>query len=133
MNHFSFSVRVYYEDTDAAGIVYYANYLKFAERARTEWLRSVGGEQEKLRREQGLGFVVARAEVDFKKPARLDDLLSIETSLQQVGKVHMTMQQKVKKDDAILVELLVKIACVSESGKPAAIPEQLLQALSAVT
>lgn len=123
--------RVYYEDTDAAGIVYYANYLKFAERARTEWLRAVGFEQEKLRREQGLGFVVAHVEATFKRPARLDDLLTIETSLQQVGKVHMSMRQTVKKEDAVLVDLLVKIACVGGNGKPAAIPEPLLHALGA--
>lgn len=129
MKHFSFPVRVYYEDTDAAGIVYYANYLKFAERARTEWLRKIGFEQETLWAEAGLGFVVAHLEVDFKNPARLDDLVSIETSLQQHSKVHMTMRQILKKGDATLVNLSVKIACVDKNGKPARIPEQLLHAL----
>ncbi|MFO1241602.1 MAG: tol-pal system-associated acyl-CoA thioesterase [Rickettsiales bacterium] len=127
---FSFQVRVYYEDTDAAGIVYYANYLKFAERARTEWLRAVGFEQEKLRAEQGLGFVVAHLEADYKLPARLDDLITIETSLQQHSKVHMTMRQILKKGDATLVILSVKIACVDKNGKPVRIPEQLLHALA---
>lgn len=130
MNHFSFPVRVYYEDTDAAGIVYYANYLKFAERARTEWLRAVGFEQEKLRAESGLGFVVAHLEANYKIPARLDDLITIETSLQQHSKVHMTMRQVLKKGDTTLVELGVKIACVDKNGKPARIPEQLLHALN---
>lgn len=122
-------IRVYYEDTDAAGIVYYANYLKFAERARTEWLRKIGFEQEKLRAEQGLGFVVAHLEAEYKIPARLDDMIAIETSLQQHSKVHMTMRQILKKGDATLVDLSVKIACVDKNGKPVRIPEQLLHAL----
>lgn len=132
MAGFSFPIRVYYEDTDAAGIVYYANYLKFIERARTEWLRSAGFEQERMRLEERLSFVVARVEAEYKRSARLDDLLTIETSLQQVSKVHMTMRQKVKKKDVILVDCLVQIVCVNHSGRPVAIPERLLQALNAV-
>src|ERR1700727_2691665 len=87
--------RVYYEDTDAAGIVYYANYLKFAERARTEWLRESGFSQSQLTAQEGIFIMVRRCSIDFLAPARLDDLLEVETHLKDCGKVRMTMQQSI--------------------------------------
>ncbi len=121
-SHF-FSVRVYYEDTDTAGIVYYANYLKFAERARTEALRLSGINQSDLLSEQKIGFVVRRCVVDFFKPAKLDDLLTIETKLHDISRVSMNMRQSIKRDKEILVELEVKLAVVGDDMRLAKLPE----------
>ena len=120
--HF-FPVRVYYEDTDTAGVVYYANYLKFAERARTEALRLSGINQSDLLAEHKIGFVVRRCVVDFFKPARLDDLLTIETKLHDISKVTMNMHQTIKCDKEKLVELEIKLAVVGENMKLAKLPE----------
>jgi len=119
--------RIYYEDTDSGGVVYYANYLKFAERARTEWLRSLGFEQTKLASEQGILIVVRRCEVDFLKPARLDDEITIESQLQEISKVRMTMRQIIRRAEETLVELKVELACVSPSLKPTAWPAALIE------
>jgi acyl-CoA thioester hydrolase len=124
---FEYKTRVYYEDTDAAGIVYYANYLKFAERARTEWLRGLGIEQDKLMREQGVGFVVKRVECDYISPARLDDLLTIGSTVQDVRKVGLTMEQRVLRGEVLLAKLRVDIVCVDARAKPKALPEKLNQ------
>lgn len=124
-----FPVRVYYEDTDTAGVVYYANYLKFAERARTEALRSAGIEQSDLFSEQKIGFVVRRCVVDFFKPAKLDDLLTVETRLHDVNKVSMNMQQSIKLGKGVLVELEVKLAIVDSNMKLAKLPEFVRNAL----
>lgn len=117
--------RVYYEDTDAGGVVYYANYLKFAERARTEWLRAKGFGQEQLRREEERLIVVRRCEIEYLAPARLDDQLVIETNLHEVGKVRMTMRQAIKRAEQTLATLTVELACVDISGKPARWPKLL--------
>src|ERR1700691_3336819 len=93
----TFPIRVYYEDTDAASIVYYANYLKFAERARTEALRLSGIDQSDLMREQKIGFVVRKCTCNFLKPAMLDDLLTIETRLDDINKVSMQMRQTIRR------------------------------------
>ena len=131
-HRFFFPIRVYYEDTDAGGVVYYANYLKFAERARTEWLRTLGISQEAVLREQGVGFVVTRAEIAYKKPARLDDLLWVETHLQEIRKVRMSMRQFIRVDDVLVAELSVDIACVDGSFAPARIEGKLREALTQI-
>lgn len=125
----TFPVRVYYEDTDAAGIVYYANYLKFAERARTEALRLGGIDQSDLLREQKIGFVVRRCEIDYLKPARLDDPLTIDTILHDISGVSITMKQTVRRGDEILVVLDVKLVCVGAEMKPVKIPELVRDAM----
>ncbi len=125
---FSFPIRVYYEDTDTAGIVYYANYLKFAERARTEWLRDIGIDQQVLMKTQGIGFVVRRAECDFIAPAILDDYLTIKTRIEDIRKVRMTLTQTVWRKEEKLVEIRVEIACVNTQRKPQGLPEKLLAA-----
>ncbi len=117
-----YPVRVYYEDTDAAGIVYYANYLKYAERARTEMLRDLGTENARLMKTEGLGFAVRRCGVDFFKPARLDDLLSVETRLIDIGGASVVADQRVKRDNAELVRMELKLACLSLDGRPARLP-----------
>ena len=117
-----YPVRVYYEDTDAAGIVYYANYLKYTERARTEMLRDLGAENARLMKTEGLAFAVRRCEVDFFKPARLDDLLSVETRLIDIGGASVVADQRVKRDNAELVRMELKLACLSLDGRPARLP-----------
>ena len=117
-----YPVRVYYEDTDAAGIVYYANYLKYAERARTEMLRDLGNENARLMKTEGLAFAVRRCEVDFFKPARLDDLLSVKTRLIDIGGASVVADQRVKRDNAELVRMELKLACLSLDGRPARLP-----------
>lgn len=128
MKPHQFTTRVYYEDTDAGGVVYYANYLKFAERARTEWLRSRGFEQEAMRQEKGLAIVVRHCSADYLAPARLDDQLVIETRLHEMGKVLMTMQQVILRGAKPLVELTVRLACINSSGKPVRWPKDLTDA-----
>lgn len=125
----TFPVRVYYEDTDAAGIVYYANYLKFAERARTETLRLAGFDQSELMREQGIGFVVRHATCEFLKPAMLDDLLTIETQLTDISRVSMAMRQTIRRGGETLVTIDVKLAVIGARRKPVRLPEAVRKAM----
>jgi acyl-CoA thioester hydrolase len=122
---FVLPVRVYYEDTDAAGIVYYANYLRFAERARTELLRSLGWGQRELMVSPGLAFAVRSCAAEFLKPARLDDRVDVWTRIREVRGASMTADQIVRKGDADLVRLRVRVACVSSAGRSARIPAAL--------
>lgn len=122
----AFPIRIYYEDTDAGGIVYYANYLKFAERARTEALREAGFNQSALRDEQSVLIVVAHCSIDYRKPARLDDELTVYTRLHELGKVRMTMHQEIHRKNEVLVQLVVKLACLNaDLGKAAPWPDFL--------
>jgi len=130
MSAHPFPIRVYYEDTDAGGVVYYANYLKFSERARTEALREIGIEQQALMSEHDIAFVVRRCEVDFLKSAQLDDLLTIETTLVKLTRVSITMNQTIKRGHETLVKLNVKIAVVSSKKSLAKLPEFVHKALS---
>ena len=124
--------RVYYEDTDAAGIVYYANYLCFAERARTEILRLLGVSQARLRAEEGLAFAVRRCAVTYHRPARLDDLLIIRTWVTAMTRVQVTMRQAVAgaADGRAIAELDVQIVCIDDDGRPARIPQALTGAFT---
>lgn len=105
-------VRVYYEDTDAAGVVYYANYLKFCERARTEWLRAMGLNQKALIDTRRLAFVVARVEADYLRGAELDDALHVFSSVSEVGAASILFRQEIRRADSLLFVATVKIACV---------------------
>jgi tol-pal system-associated acyl-CoA thioesterase len=131
---FDWPVRVYYEDTDAGGIVYYANYLRFLERARTEWLRSLGFEQEVLR-QQGILFVVREISLKYKSSARLDDELSVSVALEKMGKASFQLSQKVYRVGAgsavELVSAFVTIACIDDQSKPRSIPAEIVAALQA--
>lgn len=123
-------VRVYYEDTDAAGVVYYANYLKYAERGRTEMLRTLGIEQQRLRDETGMQFVMAEGEVKYRRPARLDDALIVETALTELGAASVRMRQVIKRgDDVELAHFLAHVACTGPGGKPMRMPDALRDAL----
>ncbi|MDG1287838.1 MAG: tol-pal system-associated acyl-CoA thioesterase [Rickettsiales bacterium] len=119
-----FPIRIYYDDTDAAGVVYYGNYLKFAEHGRTEWLRELAIEQSELREEKGIFFVVRHCAIDYLAPGRLDDELIIETSLLELGNASITMQQDVQRvaDKRLLAQMKVTVVCVNEHLSPARIP-----------
>ena len=123
---FSWTVRVYYEDTDTGGVVYYANYLKFFERARTEWLRSFGLNQDKLAQEEGLIFVVRRALLEFVRPARLDDLIEVTVEPQKLARVYAMLAQEARCGAQLLARAEIQVACLDkESFKPAAMPQVL--------
>lgn len=123
---FVLPIRVYYEDTDAAGVVYYANYLRFCERARTEWLRALGFEQRRMLAEHGLAFVVRALSADYVSSARLDDALTVETRIHKFGRASLVFSQKVLRDAELLFDSLITIACVDTCRKrPAALPTSL--------
>ena len=127
MNPFTFQVRVYYEDTDRGGVVYYANYLRFFERARSEWLRSMGVNQERLAAVEGIGFVVARAEIDFKAGARLEDLLTVTVNMVEKKKTYLWLEQEARREDGqICAAARIQAACVRHKDmRPQALPEVL--------
>ena len=127
---FEHPVRVYWEDTDAGGIVFYANYLKFFERARTEWLRALGIGQQTLREETGGMFVVSETHVKYLQSAKLDDLLRITAQLQTSGRASLTIAQKAWRDDQLLCEGTIRIGWVHvQDLKPARIPSSVLERL----
>lgn len=117
-----FPVRVYYEDTDAGGIVYYANYLKFAERARTEMMRAAGSTHSDMVNQLGRSFAVRRCEVDYLGPARLDDLLEVETRVLDLGGATVDAEQVVTRDGAALVRIRVRLACITAAGRATRLP-----------
>jgi acyl-CoA thioester hydrolase len=126
------SIRVYYEDTDAAGIVYYANYLRFIERGRTELLRTLGHDQNALMKE-GIAFAVRSANVEFLKPARLDDLLLVETGIASLGRAQVTFAQRILRDRELLLDAKIRVACIDPvRGRPIPMPRALHQQLSAL-
>ena len=133
MNTFKFQVRVYYEDTDRGGVVYYSNYLRYFERARSEWLRSLGVNQERLAAVEGIGFVVARAEIDFKAGARLDDLLSVTVKMVEKKKTYLWLAQDARREDGQVCAMArIQAACVRHSDmRPQSIPEFLTARIAA--
>jgi acyl-CoA thioester hydrolase len=124
------AVRVYFEDTDAAGIVYYANYLKFAERARTDMLRECGISHAEMMQRDGLVLVVRRCEIDYFKSARLDDLLSVESEAAKLGGASVELLQRVLRGAEVLAELKVLVVCIGQNGRPHRIPDYVRGALS---
>jgi len=130
-SEFEFTLRVYWEDTDAGGVVFYANYLKFFERARTEWLRALGFEQERLRTELGAMFVVGDTRVRYLSPARLDDQLRVTVRPLKLGRVSMDLVQQAWRGDTLLAESEIRIGCVGASDfRPTRIPAAILQAVA---
>ncbi len=124
-----FPIRVYYEDTDAAGVVYHASYLRFAERARTEMLRLAGINLSKMRDDHGLVFAVRNCAVDYLAPARLDDLVEVCSRLVNLAGASLEAEQIIGRDGAELTRLGVRVACVDSGGRPARIPAALRAAL----
>ena len=127
-----FPVRVYYEDTDLAGIVYYANYLKFIERARSTLVHDVGIDQLEMK-DQGLVFAVKKVEADYIRSAKLNDELSVETKLQQITGAKIIFQQDVKKDGELIFSALVTVVCISEVGKIMRFPAKIRAKLDEIS
>ena len=127
---FRCTMRVYWEDTDAAGIVFYANYLKFFERARTEWLRGLGFGQEALRRDAGIAFVVSETGVRYRRPARLDDLITVTVDVRHLGQASLEIAQEARRADELLADGTIRIGCV-ELGtfRPCRIPNDIRHSL----
>lgn len=131
---FAHTLRIYWEDTDAGGVVFYANYLKFFERARTEWLRSLGFAQEALRAQTGAIFIVSQTTVRYLRPARLDDLLTVTVDVQHAGQASMTVAQVAWRGDERLAEGDIRIGCVdAQTFRPRRIPEPLLEVMARYT
>ena len=131
---FSFPIRVYYEDTDAAGVVYYANYLRYMERARSEWLEALGFPLAAFEREHAVAFAVHRAEIDFLRPARLNDRLAVSVEARGRGACRMVVAQRVLRDDETLVSAEITLACIdSLHWRPARIPAPLACVLPTVS
>lgn len=124
-----FALRVYYEDTDLAGIVYYANYLKFIERARTEWVRGLGVDQARLRAEEGVVFAVRRVEADYLRPAKFDDELVVETRQIAATGARIVLEQDITRLGEKLFVAQVTLVCLTEDGHPARLPLALRQGL----
>ena len=123
-------LRVYYEDTDAAGMVYHANYLKFAERGRSDMLRSLGFGHRRLAHESGVGFAVRRCSVEYLAPARLEDALTVETSLTEIGAATLELRQQVRRGSELLADLTIAVACIGRDGRPRRLPSGLRAALA---
>jgi acyl-CoA thioester hydrolase len=125
-------VRVYYEDTDAGGVVYYANYLKYLERGRTDCLRALGVEQRRLAEETGIAFMVRAIQVEYLRPARLDDELFVTTAIEAQGRAQVTFAQTVRRADTVLLTARVRVACIELArNRPTALPDGLHQKLKA--
>ncbi|ARP96470.1 tol-pal system-associated acyl-CoA thioesterase [Bordetella genomosp. 13] len=132
-DEFLLRVRVYYEDTDAAGIVFYANYLKFFERARTEWLRSLGFNQSELVGQQGRAFVVHSLDMNYRKPARLDDLLTIRSRITRLGRASIHFAQRAERDGELLAEGSIQVCCVDTTQlRPAELPASVHNTLKSI-
>jgi acyl-CoA thioester hydrolase len=117
-----FPLRVYYEDTDFGGIVYYANYLKFIERGRSEWVREMGVDQVAMKQDEGIVFAVRRVEADYHAPARYDDELVVTTEVEAVTGARLIVRQVVERDGEALFSALVTIVAINEAGTPARLP-----------
>ena len=130
MREFRWPVRVYYEDTDAGGVVYYANYLKFMERARTEWLRDLGFEQDRLVREQGILFAVTEVDLRYLRPARFNDALSVTAQVVERRRASLQFGQTVYREDQALCAGRIRIACLDAVNfRPRPLPDRLIEEL----
>lgn len=125
----TFPVRVYYEDTDMGGIVYYANYLRYIERARSDWVRGLGVDQNTMREEEGVIFVVRRVEAEYLKPAKFDDALSVQTVLKAVTGARLVLAQEVVRGADLLFSAEVTVVCVGAGGAPARLPAKIRRQL----
>jgi acyl-CoA thioester hydrolase len=129
MKNFLWPIRVYYEDTDAGGVVFHANYLKFFERARTEMLRAMGYEQDKLIATAGILFAVRSVQVDYLSPARFNELITVSAAVSEAKKASLIFEQVITRGEAILCKGNIRIACVDAATlRPKAIPEHLIRA-----
>tara|TARA_B100001173_G_C15891493_1_gene505834 strand:- start:69 stop:467 length:399 start_codon:yes stop_codon:yes gene_type:complete len=125
MEEFKYKIKVFYEDTDAGGVVYYANYLKFFERARTEAIAEIGLSNKKLLEEFGVLIIVKSCNIDYKKPAKLEDQLEIKSIISSISNSSFKMTQKVFRDDDLLTSSEIHLVIVDKKGKPSRIPDEL--------
>ena len=125
MKHHSMNIRVYYEDTDLGGVVYYANYLRFIERARSEWIRELGIDQIKMRNEEKAIFVVTKIKADYLSPARFDDILTVDTKIKVVSPVRAYFYQNIFREEKVIFKAEVCVTCTSNSGKVLRLPEKI--------
>ena len=125
MKHHSMNIRVYYEDTDLGGVVYYANYLRFIERARSEWIRDLGIDQIKMRNEEKAIFVVTRVKADYLSPAHFDDMLTVDTKIKVVSPVRAYFYQNIFRKEKVIFKAEVCVTCTSNSGKVQRLPEKI--------
>ena len=125
MKHHSMNIRVYYEDTDLGGVVYYANYLRFIERARSEWIRGLGIDQIKMRDEDEAIFVVTKIKADYLSPARFDDILRVDTKIKVVSPVRAHFYQNIFRKEKVIFKAEVCVTCTSNSGKVLRLPEKI--------
>ena len=125
MKHHSMNIRVYYEDTDLGGVVYYANYLRFIERARSEWIRELGIDQIKMRNEEKAIFVVTKIKADYLSPAHFDDTLTVDTRIKVVSPVRAYFYQNIFREEKVIFRSEVCVTCTSNSGKVLSLPEKI--------
>lgn len=125
-----FALRIYWEDTDAGGIVYYANYLKFMERARTDLVQRAGVDQRRLLRDDGLMFPVRRCDIEYLRPACLEDEVIVETAVRKVGGASIDLAQDVLRHDELLTKAHVRLACIDRDGRPRRLPVQVKHAFA---
>ena len=125
MKHHSMNIRVYYEDTDLGGVVYYANYLRFIERARSEWIREIGIDQIKMRNEEEAIFVVTKIKADYLSPAHFDDILTVDTKIKVVSPVRAYFYQNIFREEKVIFRSEVCVTCTSNSGKVLRLPEKI--------
>ena len=125
MKHYSMNIRVYYEDTDLGGVVYYANYLRFIERARSEWIRDLGIDQIKMRNEEKAIFVVTKIKADYLSPAYFDDVLKVDTRIKVVSPVRAYFYQNIFRKEEAIFKAEVCVTCTSNSGKIQRLPEKI--------
>lgn len=131
-NCFTLPLRVYYEDTDTAGIVYYANYLRFLERGRTECLREMGHGQHRLMQE-GVAFAVRSVSAEYLKPAKLDDALTVETRVESLGRAQLVFDQRIRRAGVLLLDAKIRVACIDPVlGKPKAMPRPIHEQFAAL-
>lgn len=133
MGEFVWPVRIYYEDTDSGGVVYYANYLRFMERARTEFLRHFGFEQDQLSNDEGVIFAVRSVAVDYRRPARFNELLEVSARVVQRGGASITFHQEVRRNGEVLCDGKIKIASLTaDTLRPVPIPQQIVSAMDTI-
>ena len=125
MKHHSMNIRVYYEDTDLGGVVYYANYLRFIERARSEWIRDLGIDQIKMRNKEKAIFVVTKIKADYLSPAHFDDILTVDTRIKVVSPVRAYFYQNIFREEKVIFRSEVCVTCTSNSGKVLRLPEKI--------
>ncbi len=132
--NFHWNIRVYFEDTDVGGVVYYANYLRYLERARSEWLRAMGFDQSRLMQETGLGFAVRSVAAEYLKPARLDDELRVSCGVKMLGRAQIVFEQQIERGTETLLTATVRLACMDLArGRAAAVPQDIYDQFEKLT